>query len=261
MVKRDHKSGDGFTIIELVVSIAILLIIFLIAFGSFHTLRKEHKRQDELSEADHNARVALETLGRAIQWAGSGLTNGSITANSIAGAVNGATDTVNIRQGGSDTVTCVGILSFDANQSKLKSAASSGASSIETTYASNFDTGTKKYVSVGGQDTYIISSIASDTLTLSSTLKRNYANATLVYRVDKVEYQIVNDIDSEGNIVPVLKRRTNNGNLEPIIDYIKDIQIEPMENATIGSITVVAITKTHNKGTVTLHSLVKIRNR
>lgn len=262
MVKMVHKRDEGFTIVELVVTTAILLIILLIAFGSFHTLRKEHKRQDELSEANHNAHVALEILSRAIQWAGSGLTNGSITANSIGGDVNGATDTVTLTQGGSDTVTCVGI--FEDKKGGLGAAASSGNTTLtlqNATQASNFNTGTKRYISVAGQDTYAITNINSAILTLGSGLKRAYANATPVYRVDKAEYLIVDDIDSNGNKTPVLKKRENNGTLDPIIDYIKDIQIEPLENNTIGSITVVAITKTHNKGTVTLHSIVKIRNK
>ncbi|MGR3178936.1 MAG: PilW family protein [Candidatus Anammoxibacter sp.] len=257
----NHKSQSGFTVIELIISVTILSIIFLIAFGSFFVLNKAHKKQDELSEANHNARVAMDVLLRTMKLAGSGLTNGSITA-SIGAAVNGATDTVTIIHGGSDTVTFVGI--FDDEKGRLGNAASSGDTTIileNKTQTDEFGTGTspKRYISIGGQDAYTVTGIDRDafTITLGSTLNRNYANTTPVYMVKDVTFRI-----EEDNNISVLKvsEPTLSGK-QPLVEYITNIQLELIENNTKGSITVVAVTKTQNNGTVTLHSLVGIRNR
>ena len=261
-----NEKFKGFTLLEMLISMAILGVILIVFFSSFHVQRKVSKSQDEMADAQSNAHFALDAISRAMKLAGSGLTNGSITAanHDIGGDVNGATDTVTVIHGGSDTVTFVGV--FEEEEGKLNGIANKEDSIITLDDTGVLDDDKKKYISIGGQDSYAITSIAGNNLNISpGTTSIAYKDETPVFLIKAITYQIINDVDSDGNKTPVLKVNENTGgSAQPLVEYIKDIQIDLLPSASNwdrGSITVVAVTRTPNKGTVTLHAIVRNRNK
>lgn len=258
---RIKENSRGFSLLEMLISISIFTIILTIVFTTFNLQHKTSKSQDEKASALNSAHFVLDAISKTIKLVGSGLTNGSITA-ALGGDVNGATDTVTVVHGGSDTVTFVGV--FEENEGKLNGVANKDDSSIILDDTGVLDDNLKKYISIGGQDSYTITSIIGNTVNISPNLTKGYKDKTPVFLIKAVTYQII-DEDFKGRKIPTLKVNENTGgNAQPFVKYINDIQIDLLPSASDwdrGSITVVAVTKTPNKGTITLHAVVRSRNK
>lgn len=97
-----------------------------------------------------------------------------------------------------------------------------------------FDTADKRYVSVGGIESYTITSIAGNTLTLSGNLTYAHPVNTLVFAIRAVSYQV------DGTLTLLRDEHTGAGG-QPIVDSIENLQFgyldangnPPAQNANI----------------------------
>ncbi|MBI5187777.1 MAG: prepilin-type N-terminal cleavage/methylation domain-containing protein [Nitrospirae bacterium] len=76
----------GFTLLELLIAMAIGAIVMLAAYNVFISQQKSHKLQSELVDAEQNARAALDLLTREMRLAGAGVQRAILTADVAAGA-------------------------------------------------------------------------------------------------------------------------------------------------------------------------------
>lgn len=65
----------GFTIIELVISLAITMILMGVAVGIFNVQRKSYNMQEQVTEMHQNVRTAMDMMVREIRMAGYDPTN------------------------------------------------------------------------------------------------------------------------------------------------------------------------------------------
>ncbi len=83
-----HKTDNqGFTIIELIVSLAIGLFIFGILLKLFYVQRETFSIQGQLAEMEQNMRAAIDIMSRDIKMAGHGTTSTEIFTISDTGTV------------------------------------------------------------------------------------------------------------------------------------------------------------------------------
>ncbi|MBI3585093.1 MAG: prepilin-type N-terminal cleavage/methylation domain-containing protein [Nitrospinae bacterium] len=87
------SNQKGFSLIELLIALAIGSIVLLAAYNLFMSQKKSHELQGQLVDAEQNARAALDLLTRELRLAGSGVTR--TTATLISDAAAGAT-TLNV---------------------------------------------------------------------------------------------------------------------------------------------------------------------
>ncbi len=64
------KNEQGFTIIELVVSVAIGMLLLGVALSMFYIQRKSFITQEQISEMQQNVRAAMEIISRETRMAG-----------------------------------------------------------------------------------------------------------------------------------------------------------------------------------------------
>ncbi|MBF0530227.1 MAG: PilW family protein [Deltaproteobacteria bacterium] len=73
MSLRRSTKNSGFTLVELLVALAMGLIVLSVIFTMFRTSTHSSVLQDSLSEMQQNLRVAMHTVARDIRTAGCGL--------------------------------------------------------------------------------------------------------------------------------------------------------------------------------------------
>ena len=70
MVCQNQKNEHGFTIVEMLISVAIGMLIIGITVTMFNAQRKAFSLQEELSEMTQNARIAMNMISRDVRMAG-----------------------------------------------------------------------------------------------------------------------------------------------------------------------------------------------
>lgn len=63
-------NNRGFTIIEILIALALGLIVFASLFAVFNAENRSYDRQADIAEMQQNARTALDIMGREIRMAG-----------------------------------------------------------------------------------------------------------------------------------------------------------------------------------------------
>jgi prepilin-type N-terminal cleavage/methylation domain-containing protein len=181
-VKRDWKpvsSRRGFTIVELMVALVLSFILVGAIYGTFTSQQKAYTIQDQVAEAQQNARMAMNILVRDIRMAGYGMPDGGIS-------IDGTTysNTISIQKGNevhpSCSITLVG--AFGSPIGYLSRTISSGSTELylrSSDETSAFDTGNKKYIFIGGLDSLEIGGISGSKLTLNSNTTVRYPTAIL----------------------------------------------------------------------------------
>lgn len=83
-----HRRNSGFTLVELMVAIAISLLLTAAIGGVFLSSKSSFRYQDALSRVQENARFAMEKISRDIRMAGY---NGCGSISAVANVVTGGT--------------------------------------------------------------------------------------------------------------------------------------------------------------------------
>ncbi|OPY80615.1 MAG: hypothetical protein A4E70_01651 [Syntrophus sp. PtaU1.Bin005] len=75
-MKSCHKSDNGFTLVEVMVALAVSLVLLGAIWGFFENQHRNYSTQERLTEMQQNARVGLEMMTREIRMAGYNPTGG-----------------------------------------------------------------------------------------------------------------------------------------------------------------------------------------
>ncbi len=182
---RFQLNRKGFTLVELLVAMVLSFILIGGIFGAFSSQQKAYTVQDQVAEAQQNARMAMNILMRDIRMAGYGMPDGGITIgkttydNAIAIEKNGMKSDY-------DSITLVG--AFGTPSGYLDRTVVAGATEIHlrsSHEASNFDSDNNKYLFIGGLDSLTVLSVSGNKITLNGETKVRYPTAILSAAADE----------------------------------------------------------------------------
>jgi type IV pilus assembly protein PilW len=229
----------GFTILELLVAIALGMVILAGLFRTFKVQQDSYVIQDQVSAMQQNLRVAMYMITRDLQMAGY-YTNYDRSQRPLDLNGNGAIDAgetgrplVFATDGGSgpDVITVVKA-DYDPIDPKCKDGTSSvcrrlgsinGSASDGTISLGSWDLGGYNFGVLVKQDltSADLFQVAGGAVNPVGTLMENYGSEDLVYRTDIISYRI-NTVAGR----PYLQRRNlaNNNGYQDVAENIENLQ-------------------------------------
>ena len=216
------QQENGITLIELMIALAIGAVTVAAGYEIFISSHRSYVTQTQLSTTQQNVRIAMELMARDARAAGFGAPQPSGVVNGLSHVVTAWNNINNVDQ--DDAITLVGgyqqagTVTFtpgnNANQegSTLLQLLSPGE-------GSQFNTTTKRALSIMGIFYAQIANVDGATLTLDRPLDRTYAGGEAVYRVESVTYQL----DGTDPLHPALVRTDSNGP-QTVVTDIEDLQ-------------------------------------
>jgi len=169
----------GFTIIELMVALVLSFILVGAVYGTFTSQQKAYTVQDQVAEAQQNARMAMNMLVRDMRMAGYGMPDGGITIYKTTYS-NAIHITKENKNQSADSVTLVG--AFGSPSGYLDRTLSPGSTELylrSSSEASDFDTEDNRYIFIGGIDRLEVSSVSGNKITLNGNTNVRYPTAIL----------------------------------------------------------------------------------
>jgi Tfp pilus assembly protein PilW len=193
--KKLMSNREGFTIIELMVSLVLSFILIGAVYGTFTSQQKAYTVQDQVAEAQQNARMAMNMLVRDIRMAGYGMPDTGITIGKVT-----YSNAIKIKKQGKyegqeqlfDSVTIVG--AFGAPSGYLGATVSPGSAEIylrSSDEASDFDSEDNRYIFIGGIDRLEVSSVSGNKITLKGNTNVRYPTAILSTQVEAGAHKIL----------------------------------------------------------------------
>jgi prepilin-type N-terminal cleavage/methylation domain-containing protein len=240
-----QKKEKGFTLVELLVTLAITLVVVASLSGTFVFQRKTYDTQQQINEMVQNGRAAMDLMTSEIMMTGYGVTTEDLPTWLNWAGVTFGTDPVLIEDGtgalGSDIIHVAGC--FDGTATFLDANASSGDTTIDVDDGSKFNTTTKSNICINGIERAVVTGVSGDTLTIDTDpgttgnqgLSEDYdvsATTVDICVVKIISYSIVLD---GGDYI--LKRNENLGaGRQPLAENIIDMQITqvPSTGAILG---------------------------
>lgn len=229
MSRPRSKAEAGFTLVELLIAMAISGIMLGSMFSFFIVQRRYLAAQEQVTEMLQNARAAMDMVVEDVRLAGYAAPKSQLAAW-IPWVTPPLTSNPQITPGvGSapDSLSIIGSVDApDTPLATLTAAALAGAITLvlSTGQGSSFNTTTKKLIFLGDENA-VVTGIVSNILTVDTDpiaagnqgLTRSYPANTAVALVKVITYQIVDN---------TLKRDENTGGgSQPVAENIEDLQI------------------------------------
>ena len=219
------RKENGVTLIELLVALVISTLLIAAIYRTFIGQQKTYVVQEQIVDIQQNIRFAISNMMREIKMAGFGNISMVLPAT-----INGRTYT-NIVNPDTPAVNALTILSGTNTGSTLTTEGGVSQSQIVVSTLTDsqgnqlFDTNSKKYISIGGVESNIISSIDSGTrtLTLSAPLGFKHVVGTPAFTIRAITYQVV-----VVSGIPVLMRNDGGGS-QPEADGIETLQFQYLD--------------------------------
>jgi prepilin-type N-terminal cleavage/methylation domain-containing protein len=214
------KKNNGVTLIELLVVLIISSLLIAGLYRTFITGQKVYTVEDQVVDMQQNVRGAINRMVRDIKMAGFGnvsmilpATFGGKTFNNVLNPNTPVNGSITIVSGSEGPTTITGAANFGQNQITVSTLTDNQGNPL-------FDLGNRKYISIGGIESYVITSIAGKTITLNGTLLFNHPVGTSVFGIRATTYQI-----GVENGAPTLERDDNTGaGNQPQADSIENLQ-------------------------------------
>lgn len=209
--------NKGITLIELLVALVITGTLVGAVYRTFIGQQKTYTVQEQVVDMQQNVRAAINRMMTDIRMAGFGnvsMVLPDMNTNAWRGKNNWdvvnpnypVASSVTILSGmGSTTLTAVPA----SNQITVNSLTDSQGNTL-------FDTVDRKYISIAGVESYAITNIAGNTLTLSGTLTFSHAVGTPVFAIRAVTYQV--------NGLTLLRDENMGAGGQPMADNIENLQ-------------------------------------
>ena len=218
-----HRPQErGFTLVELMVALAIGAIAVAAGYELFINSHRSYVTQTQLSSTQQSARIAMELIARDLRTAGFGAPQPSGVVSGLSHVINGWNNANNYDQ--DDRITAVGgyqqagtITSTPTGGTNLEGSTSLQLSSPAE--ASQFNTSTKRGLSILGIFYAEVTAISGAVVSLNQPLNRTYPGGEEVYIVEPLTYQL----DGTDPQHPVLVRTDSNGPQTVVAD-IEDLQ-------------------------------------
>jgi prepilin-type N-terminal cleavage/methylation domain-containing protein len=239
------RSSKGLSLVELLVALVVSSILMAAVYRTFISQQKTYVVQEQVVDMQQNVRVAIGRMMREIRMAGFGpasaiLPNATFGAKTLNNVI-----TVGTPAGGLTIITAGGTTTISedptvANQIKVTSLKDSQGNDL-------FNTGDRKYISVGGLETRQITAVdtGTKTLTLNSNLIQNPKQDTTVIALRAVSYQLSG--------LSLTRDENLGGGAAPVADNIANLQFQYLDGngaiiadpvANAANIRVVSVTVT-----------------
>ncbi len=214
------KKEKGLTLIELLVAIVISALVIVGLYRAFIGQQKTHAIQEQIVDMQQNARTAVNRMMSEIRMAGFGNVSMVLPVTFSTGTFN------NVLNLNTPTAGSLTIVSAVGGTSTLTAAGVIGQSQIVVSTLTDdlgnalFDTSNKKYVSIGGLESYTITSVdnGTKTITLNGSLTYNHAVGTPIFNIRALSYQVA-------SVNGPLLRDENLGNgAQSLADSIENLQ-------------------------------------
>jgi type IV pilus assembly protein PilW len=202
------KKNKGLTLIELLIALVLSSVLVASLYRIFITQQNTYTVQDQVADMQQNIRGAIDRMTREIRMAGYG---GNILA--VFGNVNGFT---NLITPASNSITII----MADEVGVLKQNATKGTNQVKVTNASLFDTDKKKYLCLNGLDNYLVQSVVSDTITLTTSLAEDHLANESVYLVKAMTY----DLGLSGGKTALRRNENTGGGAQPLADNVEGLQ-------------------------------------
>src|SRR4030043_127343 len=202
------KKKNGLTLIELLIALVLSSILIAALYRLFISQQKTYTVQDQVADMQQNIRVAIDQMTREIRMAGYG---GNILT--IFDNINGFT---NIITPADNSIT---ILLAD-QVGVLKQNATKDTSQLKVTNASIFNTDKKKYLCLNGLNNYLIQSVITDTITLTTSLTEDHLINEPVYLVKAITY----NLGLSGGKTVIRRNENTGGGAQPLAENMESLQ-------------------------------------
>ena len=226
---RLKLKNQGVTLIELLIALVISAILIAALYRIFIGQQKTYVVQEQVVDMQQNVRAAINKMMREIRMAGFGNVKMVLpvqftaygqtrTFNNVLNPDTPVAGSLTIISAISALTDSANIISFPlSNQITLNKLKDNQGDDL-------FNTGNKKYISIGGIESHIITNIdiKEAKLTLSGNLVYNHPSNTPVFPIKAISYQVVTE---DGR--PILKRDENiGGGRQPLAENVENIQFE-----------------------------------
>lgn len=222
------KKEKGLTLVELVVALAISAVLVAAVYRTFVRQNKTFTVQEQVVEMQQSARASISRMMEDLRMAGFGNVSMVLPAS-----VGGRTfpNVINPDSPAPGALTIVSASGEGVVITAVPSLSQITLSRIVDGQGQPlFDLGDRRYVSVGGLESYAISAIdtVTKTLTLNGVLKYNpIPNSTRVYPIRALSYQVV----SEGGVMTLERDENTGAGLQPLADDIEGLGFEFLDEA------------------------------
>ena len=243
-----RQLADGFTLTELLITMAISGILLAAVVSTFITQQKAYALQTQLADMRLNTRAALDMVVREVRMAGYGVPSPltAVWIDWVQGADGEAiafTESIRIVPGGTepDMLSIVGC--FDAPLAQVTADTPAGETRLAVRYdqpTRKVNTTTKKVICIGRNEVSTVTESPRNrsrhnTITIDTDpvtdgdqgLAHTYrAGVTPVELLQVITYSI--DIDARNYAIPtpVLKRNTHTGgHAQPLAEYIENLRV------------------------------------
>jgi type IV pilus assembly protein PilW len=256
------KKKSGLTLIELLIALVLSSILIAALYQIFIRQQKTYTVQDQVADMQQNIRGAIDQMTREIRMAGYG---GNIL--DIFGNINGFTSII--------TPANHSITILLADQvGVLKQNATKGMNQLKATNASVFNTDKKKYLCLNGLNNYLIQSVITDTITLTTSLTEDHLINEPVYLVKAITY----NLGLSGGKTMLRRNENTGGGAQPLAENMESLRftyVDENGNVTANPLDIrtvrVAVTSKTNRSDPeykggdgyrrrTLSSHIKVRN-
>jgi prepilin-type N-terminal cleavage/methylation domain-containing protein len=243
MNQNFFKKSKGVTLIELLIAMLISAILIAGIYRTFIHQQKTYATQEQVADMQQNVRVSINRMMREIRMAGFGSIQGVLPVTFL-GGTRTYTDVVNLDVPVAGALTIVSAIGGTATLLKQPGdsvgAIVLASNQIQVSALAEFDTNNKRYISIGGLESHIITAIdvANRILTLNTDVGNFYnidgstvcsIHTTCVYAIRGISYRIV--IDATGS--PILRRDENTGGgFQPMADNIEAIEFRNPDGST-----------------------------
>jgi prepilin-type N-terminal cleavage/methylation domain-containing protein len=243
MAESKQTKQTGFTLVELLITLAILLIVVASLSSTFVFQRKTYDTQQQINEMVQNGRAAMDLMTSEMMMTGYGVTSQDLSTwlNWATGVVTFVDDPVVIEDGidgGSDIIHVAGC--FDGTVATLSADALAGATQIQVVLTQKeldegnslddlFDTDDEYNICISGIERAYVTNVdvLGSTLTIDTDplngdglLGEHYIGESVCV-VKIISYSIVLDDGSY-----ILKRNENLGaGRQPLAENIIDMQV------------------------------------
>jgi len=220
-MNRTLNVSRGLTVIELLVVLVISSLLIAGVYRTFISQQKTYTVQEQVVDAQQGVRGALHMMMREIKMAGFGnvsmvlpVTLGGQTFSHVVNADSPSVGSLTLLTGLNEDAVLTATGGLGQNQVVVSRLADSQGTSL-------FDTGERRYVSIGGVESHSIVSIDPETrtITLDGSLIFNHAVGTPVFGIRALTFQAVVE---DG--VSSLERYENLGNGELVVDHVENLQ-------------------------------------
>lgn len=214
------RKNKGLTLIELLVALVITAILVAGIYRTFIGQQKTYTVQEQVVDMQQNMRAGINRMMREIRMAGFGnvsmvlpVTVGGNTFNNIVSPDNPVANSLTIVSACETGATLVAPGTFAQTQITVISLTDSQGNTL-------FDTGDRKYVSIGGVESHTITNIVGTTLTLNGGLTYNHLVGTPVFGIRAISYQV----GIVGGIPTLLRDENVGAGAQPQADSIEQLQ-------------------------------------